>query len=888
VADLLERLQRTLSSAYRIERELGGGGMSRVFVAEEVALGRRVVLKVLPPDLAAGLSIERFRREIHLAASLHHPHIVPLLAAGEADGLLYYTMPLIEGESLRTKLAREAELPVGEVVRLLRDVVDALSCAHQHGVAHRDIKPDNVLVTSHHAVVTDFGVAKALTEASGRSSLTSAGVALGTPAYMAPEQATADPHADHRVDLYAVGALAYEMLTGRPPFIGPTPQAVLAAHVTQAPEALTRFRPNLPPGLAALVMRCLEKRPADRWQSTDELLHQLEAMATPSGGLTPTASRLPAVPPPALSVRRPAARAGYLVLGLLLALAVSWGIMRYRDRPGVSTATERTLAVLPFENLGRPDEEYFADGITEEITNRLTGIGGLKVIARSSARQYKGSAKPIRQIGEELGAGYILEGTIRWERAGDSTNRVRVSPQLIRVADGTNVWAHGYDAIIAGVFQVQSDIAQQVAEALDVALAGAERQALAQRPTENSEAYDNYLRGNNYNQRGTSELNLKLAEQMYQRAVELDPSFALAWAALARTHDNLYWFYIDRSDARLTRVKEAVDRALRLQPELPEAHVAAGYYHYHGHLDYESALREFNIAAKSRPNDSDILSSIGFVERRLGKWDDARANITKAATLDPRSVETSEEAGLTLMWVRSYPEAEPFLRRPTTLAPDQPTGYGWLAEFYLVWKGDRAATASVIRQGLSAVSPGRLVPELVRWGKTGVLLTAIGEDPGLARLLEQPLENFSDTAGYYEWKTHLAGRSGHLGKQRAYADSASRILEDKVKQRPDEHIFRDRLGIMYALLGRKADAVREGKYAVALRPLSKDALDGATVLQLLAWIYALVGEHELAVEQLKVLLSVPSGVSVARLRSDWTWAPLRGHAGFERLVEKGR
>lgn len=888
MTDLLERLQSSLSAAYRVERELGGGGMSRVFVAEEIALGRRVVLKVLPPDLAAGLSIERFRREIHLAASLHHPHIVPLLAAGEAGGLLYYTMPLIEGESLRAKLAREAELPVGEVVRLLRDVVDALSCAHQHGVAHRDIKPDNVLLTSNHAVVTDFGVAKALSEATGRSSLTSAGVALGTPAYMAPEQAAADAHADHRVDLYAVGALAYEMLAGRPPFIGPTPQAVLAAHVTQAPEALTRFRPNLPPGLAALVMRCLEKKPADRWQSADELLHQLEAMATPSGGMAPTASTLRGVPVlPAVS-HRPAARASYLVLGLLLALAAAWGITRYRDRPAASTGSERTLAVLPFENLGRPDDEYFADGITEEITNRLTGIGGLKVIARSSARQYKGSAKPIRQIGEELGAGYILAGTVRWERGGDSTNRVRVSPELIRVADGTNVWAHGYDAIIAGVFQVQSDIARQVAGALDVALAGPERQALALRPTESSEAYDNYLRGNDYNQRGSSEQNLKLAEQMYQRALELDSNFALAWASLARTHDNIYWFYIDRSDARLTKVREAVERALRLQPELPEAHVAAGYYHYHGKLDYESALREFNIAGKSRPNDSDILSSIGFVERRLGKWDEARANITKAAALDPRSIENSQEAGLTLMWMRSYSEAEPYLRRPTILAPDQPIAYGWLAELYLLWKGDPAAVAGVIRQGLSAVPPGRLVPELVRWGKGGVMLAAIAEDPSLARLLEQPLENFSDTAGYYEWKAHLARRSERLGDQRAYADSARRILEDKVKKLPDDHVFHDRLGMMYALLGRKADAVREGKSAVTLRPLSKDALNGAGVLQFLAWIYATVGEPDLAVEQLKLLLSIPSGVSVARLRSDRTWAPLRGHAGFERLVAVSR
>jgi Tol biopolymer transport system component len=288
VTDLRARLQAALGPGYRVEHELGGGGMSRVFLAQEHELGRQVVVKVLPPEMAAGVNGERFRREIRLAASLQHPHIVPLLAAGHADDLVYYTMPLIDGESLRAKLAREGELPVPETVRLLRDVTDALAYAHEHGVAHRDIKPDNVLIARHHAVVTDFGVAKALSESTGKSALTSAGVALGTPAYMAPEQAVADPHTDHRCDIYAVGAVGYEMLTGRPPFMGPTPQHVMAAQVTEAPEPVTRRRATVPAALAALVMRCLEKSPADRWQSAEELLDQLEAMATPSGGSTPT------------------------------------------------------------------------------------------------------------------------------------------------------------------------------------------------------------------------------------------------------------------------------------------------------------------------------------------------------------------------------------------------------------------------------------------------------------------------------------------------------------------------------------------------------------------------------------------------------------------------
>ncbi len=288
VTDLREQLQQAVGATYRIERELGGGGMSRVFLAEEAALGRRVVIKVLPPELAAGVNTERFRREIQLAASLQHPHIVQLLTAGAALGLLYYVMPFIPGESLRAKLAREGELPIGEAVRILRDVVDALAYAHAQGVVHRDIKPDNVLLTGKHAVVTDFGVAKAVSASAGSSSLTSLGIALGTPAYMAPEQGAADPRTDHRADLYAVGVLAYEMLGGRPPFVAPSPQAMLAAHVTLTPDPLTTLRPAVPPALAALVTRCLEKRPADRWQEADELLAQLDAMATPTGSIPPT------------------------------------------------------------------------------------------------------------------------------------------------------------------------------------------------------------------------------------------------------------------------------------------------------------------------------------------------------------------------------------------------------------------------------------------------------------------------------------------------------------------------------------------------------------------------------------------------------------------------
>jgi tetratricopeptide (TPR) repeat protein len=317
MTDLQSRLQAALGGDYHLEKELGGGGMSRVFVARETRLGRQVVIKVLPPEMAAGVNVERFEREIQLAARLQHPHVVPLLTAGADGDLLYYVMPFIKGESLRAKLAREGELPVGEAARILRDVADALAYAHSEGVVHRDIKPDNVLLSGSHAVVADFGVAKAVTASSGEVSLTSLGVALGTPAYMAPEQAAAEPHVDHRADIYAFGALAYEMLTGRPPFNAPTAQQVLAAHVTQAPEPVTAHRATVPASMAELVMRCLAKKPADRWQKADELRDQLEAIVTPTGGMTPTATQ----PVPAVDYDAAARRAHPVRVAALFALA---------------------------------------------------------------------------------------------------------------------------------------------------------------------------------------------------------------------------------------------------------------------------------------------------------------------------------------------------------------------------------------------------------------------------------------------------------------------------------------------------------------------------------------------------------------------------------------
>ncbi len=543
MSDLQARLQAALGGAYRVEKELGGGGMSRVFVAEEKELGRRVVIKVLPPELAAGVNRDRFRREIQLAASLQHPHIVPLLTAGHIDDLVFYTMPLIEGESLRAKLAREGALPISDAIRIMRDVVDALNYAHRHGVAHRDIKPDNVLISDHHAVVTDFGVAKALGEATGQSSLTSIGVALGTPAYMAPEQAAADPHADHRCDIYAVGALAYEMLIGRPPFTGTSPQAVLAAQVNEPPAPVTKHRATVPPALAEAVMRCLEKNAADRWQTAEELLHLLEAMATPSGGTMP----VPAIRGrPAWQIGRVAVGAAGVVV--LLAL----GAVLWRQRSGGTADVKvnpNMVAVFPFRVSGADASlGYLRQGMIDLLAAELTGEGGPRAADPRTvlAAWHRAVSSPDADLPEEaavgvaqtLGAGQLLLGGVV-----GTPSRVVLSASLLAVPGGKA----RAQARVEGPPDSLPRLIDQLTAQLLARQSGEPGPQLATLASASLPALRAYLDGLAAYRRGS----YREAVQQFEQALQHDSTFALAALDLS---DAANWVAEQDQSARAIRL----------------------------------------------------------------------------------------------------------------------------------------------------------------------------------------------------------------------------------------------------------------------------------------------------------------------------------------------
>ncbi|AHG92422.1 protein kinase (plasmid) [Gemmatirosa kalamazoonensis] len=657
MTDLRERLQTSLGDAYTIERELGGGGMSQVFVAEDTGLGRRVVVKVLPAALAASVSIARFRREIALAARLQHPHIVPVLAAGQTDdGLPYYTMPYVEGESLRARLGRGG-LPIREAVGVLRDVAKALAYAHAQGIAHRDVKPDNILLTDTSAVITDFGVAKALSASATGEALTSVGIALGTPAYMAPEQAVADPATDARADLYSLGVVAYEMLVGHQPFAGRTGQAVLAAHATQMPTPIATLRPSVPSALAALVMRCLEKRPEDRPQTAREILDALDA--TPAAGFAPARG--------ARSVALAGgARLALAVGAVVVLLALVAGAFAWRARTGRSASGEiRSLAVLPFVNTsGDRQDDYFSDGLTDELAHALAHVPGLTLAGRTSTYAFKGRFVSAPEIGKALGVRALVTGTVR--RAGD---RLRVTTQLVSAADGTVMWDSVYESRSGDVFAVQDSLTRAVAAALARTLGGRDDPADRPRATEvtvgrgttNAEAYELYLKGMYYwHERGAE--NVARSIGLFQQAIARDPTFARAYAALAFAYEVLRVYVPDPTDSATSLFNASARRAMTLDSTLADAQIAQALAFEHD-FRFPEAERYYRAVIAAEPSNEFAHHVLGFMLRSIGRTDEAIAELRVATRLDPLAKSAGTVLGATLTEARRFGEAETAIRR---------------------------------------------------------------------------------------------------------------------------------------------------------------------------------------------------------------------------------
>ena len=533
----------TFVSRYEIIEELGKGGMGKVYRVFDRKLEEEVALKIIKPEIAYnGDSIVRFSNELKFARKVAHRNVCNMYDLGEKEGTHYITMEYVPGENLKSMIRMMGQLSAAQVVFIAKQVCEGLAEAHRLGVVHRDLKPGNIIVDREgNARILDFGIARSLQA----KSITDPGVMIGTPAYMSPEQVDAK-QVDKRSDIYSLGIILYEMIAGRVPFEGDTALSIALKHKTEKPLDPIEFNAQMPLELSQVILKCMEKDKEKRYKDAKELLSELSRIEE---RITTTEREIPKKKHITLKALRITLRKRWMMIAALFAVVVVAGMAIL-----YSGIKRPMLVVLPFENLGPPGDEYFADGITEEITSRLAALHGLGVISRTSAKQYKDSAKTTRQIGEELGVDYILEGTVRWDRSSEGKGRVRVTPQLIRVSDDTHVWSDSYNRALEDIFTVQSEIAEQVAKQLDIVVLEPERKILYSKPADNLEAYDLFLRGAKHTESGmnnriTGEINQGI--ELMKKAIELDPDFTFAYIGLAYVHALAYHSGIDRTEERI-------------------------------------------------------------------------------------------------------------------------------------------------------------------------------------------------------------------------------------------------------------------------------------------------------------------------------------------------
>ncbi|HVF40399.1 MAG TPA: protein kinase [Gemmatimonadaceae bacterium] len=871
-AETLGRVASTLADRYRVTQLIGQGGMATVYLADDIRHSRTVAVKVMRPELTEGVGSERFLREINTSARLNHPHILPLLDSGRADELLFDVMPFIDGESLRHRLKRDGRLPVDDAIRIVTEIADGLGYAHRAGIIHRDIKPENILLSSGHAVITDFGIARALDQA-GDSNLTGTGMVTGTPYYMSPEQWDSAPGIDGRSDQYALGCMAYEMLIGQRPFVAPTNMALMLQHLTSPVPSVRVEREEVPEHVDAAIATAMAKTPTDRFTTSDEFAAALRS----SAAFIPTPTALPKpVPAKAWATRTNAIRGG--VAALVLAGVAFAGYQIQKDS---ATAGPMRLVVLPFKNQGPSSEAYFADGVSDEITTRLASVSSLEVISRTSAVQYRETTKTIQQIGEELDVDYLIEGTVRWSGSSSAQNSVKVTCQLIRISDGSVLLPYDTTTALNDVFAIQAGIAQQVTQKLSVVLLQPERRRLATQPTDDLEAYRNYLQGNTAYERSWSRGDVESALAFYQKAVELDQNFALAWAKLGRTHAWMNQLRYDLSDERLRQAKTAADKAVTLDPTLAEAHLALGLYWYWGLGDYDRALVELTRADALEPSNAQVSLQLGNVRRRQGRWNEAITSYRKSADLNPRSHNAWFNLGETLLFVRRYDEAAGPLARVTDLAPNFLEGYLQQARLAISSRGDLQKARSLVRRAEETIPPTAWRTTMLDW-----MRVVYGDKLGDYVTRLHPGSYGLDSVTYHMVKGRFLLQLGQRDAATVQFDSARVFLEQMRDRQPDQPWTHATLGTAYAGLNRPEDAMRSARHATELLSVQSDALEGPDFVYNLAGVHVMLGNADSAAVYFDRALSIPSWFSLNMLTADPLLRSFVGTPQFQRLQAK--
>ncbi|MBN2185179.1 MAG: protein kinase [Candidatus Krumholzibacteriota bacterium] len=862
-------------SHYKIIEKLGEGGMGIVYLAEDLDLKRTVAIKTLYSKVVgAGEEKERFIHEARAAASLNHPNICTIHEIGEEDGRPYIVMEHIAGINLRTKLDR-GPVQLDEAVEITMQTSAGLQEAHEKGIIHRDIKPANLMFNRNGDIkIMDFGLART----AGMKGFTQEGSTLGTVAYMSPEQSGGD-HVDNRTDIWSLGVILYEMLTGKRPFTGDYDQAVIYSIMNSEIDPPTALRTGVPIELESVVLRCLARDPGERYQTLADLSADLRRVRRSMKERRAKKSEKK--------------KKGRIWFGLAAALIVMSFAVKVlvpiisppSDDIQVEDATraQTRIVVLPFENLSHPEDDYFAAGLTEEITSRLASIQGLGVISRKSALYYKNLDRTIEQIGKELHVDFVLEGTVRWQKEANVSS-VRVTSQLIRVSDDSHIWAETFDENFERIFDVQARIAGKVAEQLDLTLSTDEQESIESRLTDNVIAYQLYLKGAELIVFGHQpEESYRTAQMYFEQAVDIDPEFAMAWAKLCHAHRGMYFFGYDRTPERLEMAKSAIDRALEIDPDLPEVHRELGFYYYHGLLDYDKALEEFERVARGLPNDATSLYDIGLIWRRRGEVEAALGNFLGAFSLNPKDPGLCIEIANTFGAMRQFEEGVVYADSAISMSPYNHWGYFLKALLLLGARGDVEGAKNVMRM-CPVQDSGVMI-----WGWYYLEKLDRNYDAALDHLNRLADDVIRMQSGFIP-VIQLKGNLYYLmGKSRlaaeAYGESLV-ILEEAIRENPEDPRVLCSLGFSYAGLERKKEAVEAGRKAVEIYPVSKDALLGPDRLKDLAQIYTRVGDYAAAVKIIRDLQYISSYHTVRLFDIDPSFDPLKNEPGYQELVRE--
>src|SRR6266542_608360 len=858
---------------YELLEQIGRGGQGVVFRARQKSLNRIVALKVIGlGNWATEAHLKRFRLEAEAAARLEHPGIVPIHEVGERDGSCYFSMKFVEGGQLDTVVRREA-MPPRRAAELIAKVARTVHYAHEHGILHRDIKPGNILLDRKgEPHLTDFGLARLV---ESESTVTRTMEVLGTPSYMAPEQAAGNNAAiGSATDVYGLGAVLYQLLTGQPPFAGGTTYETIRLLCDTEPRNPRILNPKINRDLSTICLKCLEKDPKRRYSSALALAEDLERWlkhepiaARRTGLLTRSGKWMRRNPTSALL-------AASLVA---LIAAVGWNVWKSEL---IHRRVTTGIAVLPFENLSEEKENTaFADGVQDDILTKLAKIAALKVISRTSVMEYRGK-RNVRQIGNDLRVSHVLEGSVR--RAG---TRLRLNAQLIDTRTDTHVWAEQYDRDLNDLFAIQSEIAQKVAEQLRAKISAAEKLAIERKPTADLTAFDLYSRANDILLARNSRLaDYVQAIDLLNQAVARDPSFLQAYCQIALAHDSLYFNEFDHTPARLAMAKDAVDSAFRLKSDSGEAHLARALHLYQGYRDYDGALVELEIARQTLPNHARIFQLMGYIQKRQGRWEESTRNLERAAELDPRDIETLAAVADNYAEFRRYDEAKSWSARALAVEPNDVSMKLSLSSWELGLNANTRPLQQAI-ESIRATNPAAISSSLY-W-----LTCALAERDAAAATAALSARGekeiwFNDQVLFNRaFVEALIARMTNDEHKARTAFTAARAEQEKIIQaQPDFGPAWCVLGLIDAGLGRKEEAVREGRRAVELLPVEKDARVGKAIVKYLAIIAAWVGDKDLACEQLAIAVRPPSFVSYGNLKLQPFWDPLRDEPCFEEIV----